>query len=73
MMSDLVENQTPLTQREWVWPVAFDRLLQMNLKHERYVMQLENNIMLIPHPGLQLYRLQANGISYGYSGESAQP
>ena len=44
MMSDLVENQTPLTQREWVWPVAFDRLLQRNLKHERYVMQLENNV-----------------------------
>ena len=60
MMSDLVENQTPLTQREWVWPVAFDRLLQRNLKHERYVMQLENNIMLKPHPGLYT-ALQAPG------------
>ena len=73
MMSDLVENQTPLTQREWVWPVAFDRLLQRNLKHECYVMQLENNIMLKPHPGLQLYKLRADGISYRYSDVSAQP
>ena len=71
MMSDLVENQIPLTEREWVWPVTFDRLLQR--KHEHYVMQLENNIMLKPHPGLQLYRLQANGISYRYLGVSAQP
>ena len=73
MMSNLAENQSSLTQREWVWPVTFDRLLQKNLKHERYVMQLENNIMLKPHPGLQLYRLQVNGISYRYSGVSTQP